>query len=253
MGAYLAAGVLGLAVGRFLSGLIHAALQEAPLGGAMRRLPGCGCRAGLWDRLPLVWWIRNRGRCRRGGHTVDAVYPVVELLTGGLFAAAVFFVGLVWSLPAYLWFVSVTASLGFIDFRRRLIPNRILLPGTAAGIVLLAAGAVLDDRLGDLPEALSSGLGYFLVLLAMNVLARGAIGMGDVKLAFMLGVFAGYDRWETAVTAGIGAFALAGAASVLLLVFRLRSRTDFIPFGPFMVAAAWTAAAWSLASGTGLP
>ena len=158
------------------------------------------------------------------------------------------FVGADWSLPAYLWFCSVTAVLSFIDLRIRLIPDRILFPGTAVGLALLAGGAALEARLHDLPEALASGLGYFLVLLVMNFLTRGAIGMGDVKLAFLLGLFAGYNRWETAAAAGVGAFLLAGAASALLLALRLRTHRDHIPFGPFMTTAAWTAIAWSLSS-----
>lgn len=245
---YLGAGALGLAAGRFLSALAYAALENAPVREAVRRLPGGGRPTSRRDFLPVVWWVRNRaGRLPDGG-PADALFPFVEAVTALLFAGAVHFAGAEWSLPAYLWFCSVTAVLSFIDLRIRLIPDRILFPGTAVGLALLAGGAALEARLHDLPEALASGLGYFLVLLVMNFLTRGAIGMGDVKLAFLLGLFAGYNRWETAAAAGVGAFLLAGAASALLLALRLRTRRDHIPFGPFMTTAAWTAIAWSLSS-----
>lgn len=245
---YLGAGALGLAAGRFLSALASAALENAPVREAVRSLPGGGRPTGWRDFLPVVWWVRNPARRRKDGGRVDPLFPSVEAVAALLFAGAVHFAGMDWSLPAYLWFCAVTAVLSFIDLRSRLIPDRILLPGTAVGLALLTGGAVLESRLDSLPEALASGLGYFLVLLVMNFLTRGAIGMGDVKLAFLLGLFAGYNRWEAAAAAGAGAFLLAGAASVLLLALRLRTRRDHIPFGPFMTAAAWTAIAWSLSS-----
>lgn len=245
---YLGAGALGLAAGRFLAALAAAALENAPVREAVRSLPGGGRPASRLDFLPVVWWARNPAGRRTAGGRVDALFPFVEAVTALLFAGAVHFAGAEWSLPAYLWFCSVTAVLSFIDLRSRLIPDRILLPGTAVGLALLAGGAALEARLDGLPEALASGLGYFLVLLVMNFLTRGAIGMGDVKLAFLLGLFAGYNRWETAAAAGVGAFLLAGVASVLLLALRLRTRRDHIPFGPFMAAAAWAAIAWSLSS-----
>ena len=210
--------------------------------------PGCGCRAGLWDLLPVLWWVRSGGRCPLCRSPAGVVYPLVELLTAGAFASTVHFVGTGWSLPAYLCFVSVTTVLAFVDLGHRLIPNRVLVPGTAACLLLLAGGAALDGRLGELPEALASGAGYFLALLAPALLAGGAIGMGDVKLAFLLGLFAGYGRWEVALLAGTGAFVLAGAVSVLLLAIRVLARDDHIPFGPFMVVAAWVAIAWDLAA-----
>lgn len=243
---YLGAGAAGLAAGRFLAVLAAAALEDAPVREAVRRLPG-GRRPEDWrDFLPAVWWVRNLRR--PGGGPVDALFPCLEAAAAVLFVGAVHFAGIGWRLPAYLWFCSVTAVLAFIDFRRHLIPNRILYPGTAAGLALLAGGAALEARLDGLLEASAAGLGYFLVLLVMNFLTRGAMGMGDVKFAFLLGFFAGYHRWETAAVAGAAAFLLAGTASALLLVLRRRTRRDRIPFGPFMAAGAWASISWHLSA-----
>ena len=92
--------------------------------------------------------MRNKGRCLRCHGAAGVVPPSVEVVTAALFIASLQFVGLEWSLPAYLWFVSVTIVLGFVDLRHRRIPNRILLPGTIVGLALLAGGAVLggSDR-----------------------------------------------------------------------------------------------------------
>ena len=132
-----------------------------------------------------MWWVRNRGRCLQCGGPASRRYPLLELVTAGVFAGASYLVGTAWSLPAYLWFVSVTVVLGFIDAGHRLIPNRILVPGTVVGFLLLAGAATLEGRLGDIPGALAAGIGYFATLLVPALLTRGAIGMGDVKLAFL--------------------------------------------------------------------
>ena len=171
------------------------------------------------------------------------------MVTAGVFVGAAHLVGLTGSLPAYLWFASVTLVLGFIDLGHHLIPNRILVPGTVVGLALLAGGAALEGRLGNLPEAVGTGLRYFVVLLVPAFLTRGAIGMGDVKLALLLGVFTGYGGWEVAVSAGVGAFLLASLAAVILLALKRLARNDHIPFGPFMVAAAWIAIARDLGAG----
>jgi leader peptidase (prepilin peptidase)/N-methyltransferase len=148
--------------------------------------------------------------------------------------------------------VAVTVTLSFVDLRSYRLPNRVLLPGTVVGLFLLAGGALPDGRIDDLPEALATGLGYSVALLIPALLTRGAIGMGDVKLAFLLGLFAGYHGWETAVPAMAGAFLLAGAVGVLLLALRRITRHDYLPFGPFMVAGAWLAIARALVGSPGL-
>ena len=249
MAVYAGAALVGLVLGRFLSVAVAAAPAGMPLRAAVGARPGCGCRAGRWDYVPIVWWIAGRAGCRRCGVPAGITYPLVESVTAGVFVGAVHFVGPTWSLPAYLWFASVTVVLGFIDLGHRLIPNRILVPGTLVGFALLAGGAAPEGRLGDLPGAVATGLGYFAVLLVAALLTRGAIGMGDVKLAFLLGMFAGYGGWEVAVPAGVGAFLLAGLAALTLLVLGKLTRNDHLPFGPFLVAAAWLAIARDLGAG----
>ena len=171
-------------------------------------------------------------------------YPLVEASTAVLFILTTLFIGLVWALPAFLWFISLTIVLIMTDFDHFRLPNRILLPGTVVGVGLLIVGAALDGRLGDVPVALAAGAGYFLLMLLIAIVARGGFGFGDVKLAFILGVFAGYSGWETAALAAFGGFFIGGTTSILLIATRIRSRKDFIPFGPPMMVAAWVAIVW---------
>ncbi|MDE0139809.1 MAG: A24 family peptidase [bacterium] len=246
MPLYLVAGVLGLFAGRLLVSLIRAELDRAPFRSAMACRPACGCPVRPADFVPLWWWAgsRDRDSCSRCHRPAGAFYRLVEPVTAIAWAGTVGLVGVRWTLASFLWMVAVTVVLSFVDVRSYRLPNRVLVPGTVVGLLLLSGGALVDGRIGDVPEALASGLGYSVALLIPALVTRGAIGMGDVKLALLLGLFAGYTGWETAVAALVGAFLLAGAVGVLLLALRRITRHDHLPFGPFMVAGAWLAIAF---------
>ena len=252
MPLYLVAGLVGLFAGRFLVTLTRAELERAPVRSVTACRPTCGCAARPVDYAPVLWWAGAGGSCSRCREPIGVIYRLVEPVTGGAWVGAVWLVGAQWTLAAYLLMVTVTVALSFIDLRSYRLPNRVLVPGTVVGLALLAGGAIADGRIGDVPEALATGLGYSVALLIPALLTRGAIGMGDVKLAFPLGLFAGYHGWETAVAALVGAFLAAGAVGVLLLALRRITRHDHLPFGPFMVAGAWFAIARALVGGAGI-
>ncbi|HHC08583.1 MAG TPA: prepilin peptidase [Actinobacteria bacterium] len=233
--------LLGLAVGSFLTVVAARVPEGESIVSPRSRCRTCGTAVGVRDNVPVVSWILLRGRCRACGAPIGIRYPIVELLTAALFAAAGVVVGPRAVLPAYLWFVGVTLVLAVVDLERKLIPNRILYPGTVVGVVLLGVGAFLDGEPARLPGALGAGLGTFLALGAVWLAARGGFGFGDVKLGFLLGVFVGYGHWSHAVAAFVLAFLLGGVVSVLLLVTGIRGRKDAIPFGPYLVAGAYLA------------
>jgi len=170
--------------------------------------------------------------------------PVIQIVAGLLFAATPWVVGVSWVLPAYLWFVWLTVTLTITDLDDKLIPNRILFPGAAIGGLLLFVGALSDGQSEGLVRGLVGGVAYFLILYGIAWLARGEFGLGDVKLAFLLGAFTAYQGWDELVIAFIAAFVLGGAVSLAFLVTRTRSRKDAIPFGPFLVAGAYIGLAW---------
>ena len=169
--------------------------------------------------------------------------PAVAIATALLFAATPLAIDVDWVLPAYLWFVAVTVTLTLTDLDTKLIPNRILFPGTIVGLVLLMGGAIVEG--GPIVRPLAGGVIYFVLLLALALIARGGFGFGDVKLAFLLGLFTAYQSWETLIVAVFAAFLLGGLVSAILVVFRIRSRKDSIPFGPYLVAGAYLAIVWA--------
>ena len=104
--------------------------------------------------------------------------------------------------------------------------------------MLLTAGGLADGMAGSLVRAALAGVIYFAGMVVLALIARGALGFGDVKLSFLLGLFTGYLGWGHLAIGALGAFILGGVVSVLLLVTRRAGRKDAIPFGPFMTSAA---------------
>lgn len=147
-------------------------------------------------------------------------------------------------LSAFLVFGAATLGLALIDLDHQLIPNRVLFPSLGVGFGLLAVGAIIEADIAGLLRGVGGGVGYFMVLLGVGLLARGGFGMGDVKLALLLGLFAGFVGWGELVVGGLLGILLGGVASILLLVFTKRGRHSKFAYGPYLVAGAWAAVLW---------
>lgn len=233
------AALMGLLIGSFLNVVVY----RIPAGIKVTRPPSacprCGHRIRPRDNLPVVSWLVLRGRCRDCAAPIAARYPLVEAATALLFGITGWVVGASWVLPAYLWFVGVTIALSLIDLDHKRIPNRVLYPGTLVAIALLGIGAVADGDATAMGRALLGGLAFFGFLLGLAVIARGGFGFGDVKLGFLLGVFAAYRSWSAMIVGGFLAFILGGVIAVLLVLLRRTDRKAMIPFGPSLVAGCY--------------
>ncbi len=145
-------------------------------------------------------------------------------------------------LAAHLAWVTLTAALVMTDLEHKLIPNRILYPGTGIAVALLVIGALVDHTPRRLWGA-ALGAGLCLVAMAvLSVLGKGALGMGDVKLSALLGLVCGYWGVEVALRATLSGFLIGGIAALALMLTRRAHRHTQIPFAPALVAGAW----WSL-------
>ena len=170
------------------------------------------------------------------------------MLSGAMgvgWALALHFLGWVGVLPAHLVWVTLTSALVMTDLEHKLIPNRMLYPGTAITAALLGVGSLLDQTPGRLAGALS---GAALCLVGMGLLAalgKGALGMGDVKLSALLGLVCGYQGMWLALWAILSGFLIGGVAAALLVVTGAARRHTRIPFAPALVAGSW----WCLFAG----
>ena len=221
------AGVFGLVLGSFLNVVIHRLPRGESIVKPRSRCPGCEREISARDNIPVLSWLLLRGRCRHCGTKIATRYPLVELLTGALFAGVVLARGADEDAWLGLAFVLVLVPVTFIDLDHRIIPNKITLAGAIAAPVILA---ITDP--GDLPEHLIAAVaaGGFLLLAALAYPA--GMGMGDVKLAFVMGLFLGRDVGP-AMFAGLLAGSVVGAA-IMARKGRKEGRKTAIPFGPFL-------------------
>lgn len=220
--------LLGIALGSF-AGVVAFRLPrgESPIGGRSR-CDTCDAPVPPRDNLPVVSWLLLRGRCRSCGAAIPIRYPLVELALG---------VGFLCSFLAFeaegaaevalaCAFLFVLAIITLTDLEYRIIPNVVLGPASIAAVALVA----LADA-GDLPQhLLAAAIGGGVLLVVSLAYPRG-MGMGDVKLAFVMGLFLG-RAVAPALLIGFAAGAIYGVA--LIARHGSEARKQAVPFGPFL-------------------
>jgi leader peptidase (prepilin peptidase)/N-methyltransferase len=161
-----------------------------------------------------------------------------------LFGACAWRFGASWALPAYLLLFAALLVVSVIDLESYRIPNRILIPATVAAIPLLALAALGQGHPGAFLRAVAGGAAAFGALLVMALISPRGMGMGDVKLAFLLGLYLGYLGWGELALGLFAGFLLGAVIGLGLIVSGLRSRKDAVPFGPFLAAGTVVAVLW---------
>jgi leader peptidase (prepilin peptidase)/N-methyltransferase len=216
--------VPGLALGSFL----NVVAARVPLRRSVVHPPSacmtCQTPIAWYDNIPVFSWALLRGRCRSCGASIPWRYPFVELLTGVLIGACVLAFGLTAQAAVAAFFCAALVAVSVTDLERRVIPNRIVLP--AAAIVLVAQTALEPS-----PEWAIGALGASLFLFLAALAYPSGMGMGDVKLALLLGAALGYTVPVAMMIAMIAALV---PAIVLLARHGSAARKMGIPFGPFL-------------------
>ena len=220
------AAVVGAVVGSFLNVVIHRLPRGESLVHPRSRCPGCGKQIASYDNVPIVSWLALRGRCRHCGEPISPRYPVVELLTALTFAAVVLVRGFDDDLILELPFVAALIALAGIDLDHKLLPNKIVYPLAAYGVI----ATLLVDR-DDLVENLVSGAGAFAFLLAAVIAYPRGMGMGDVKLAGAMGLYLG----ASVIPALLVGFLSGSVVGIVILAREgAAARKKAIPFGVFL-------------------
>ena len=246
------AGLFGLAIGSFLNVVVY----RVPAGRSLTpdsACPNCGTAIRKRDNIPVLSWLLLRGTCRGCAQPISARYPLVEagtavafvLVTSRFGPAAIDAqttpdaVAAAIELVAFLALTAVSIALALIDLDTKRLPNVIVVPALLSGVVLLGAAALVRGDLTALAGAALGGAGLFALYLVLALVSRGGMGMGDVKLAAVLGLYLGFLGWGNLLVGAFAAFVFGGVFGLLLLLVRRAGRKSAIPFGPWMILGAW--------------
>jgi leader peptidase (prepilin peptidase)/N-methyltransferase len=246
-----AVAAVGALIGSFLNVVIHRIPRDESIAFPASHCPTCGTAIKPYDNIPVIGWALLRGRCRSCRAPISARYPAVEILTAVLFALTLaLHSGVTLSLPFDLAFVTAIIALVFIDAEHMILPNVITYPGIALALVArvvvpnLYGVASFGGAHGQTPAWLLSlggavigavvGGGFLWLVGWLWERFRGveAMGLGDVKMMFMVGAYLGWPLTLLAIFVGVLTGSVAGVAAMLK-----RGERDMqmlLPFGIFL-------------------
>ena len=254
---YIAAGIFGAIIGSFLNVVIHRLPLEESIVFPNSRCPSCGAALAFYDNIPVLSYVVLGGKCRGCKERISFRYPAVELLTAALFVAVAWHDGLSAALPFDLVFVSALVALVFIDAEHMILPNVITYPGIVFAIVArivlpYLTGTPHFDDIPSLSGGALAGMPVWVVSLAGAVIGaligggslwlmgwtweklRGieAMGLGDVKMMFMVGAYLGWRLTILTIFVGV----LTGSIIGIALMARQgqRNMQMLLPFGVFL-------------------
>jgi leader peptidase (prepilin peptidase) / N-methyltransferase len=219
-------GAFGAAIGSFVNVLAYRLPRRESIVKPRSRCPHCDTQIAGYDNVPVVSWIVLRGHCRHCGVAIPARYPLVEALTALLFVGVGLKIGLEDTLiPALALTITLVAA-AETDLEHRIIPNRLV---AVSAIAAVALWAIVDP--GRLPENLIAGAAAGGFLLAAAVAYPAGMGMGDVKLAGVMGLYLGTSV-APALFIGFATGAVVGIG--IVLIRGMSARKQGVPFGPFL-------------------
>jgi leader peptidase (prepilin peptidase)/N-methyltransferase len=254
---YISIAIVGAIIGSFLNVIIHRVPREESIVFPNSRCPTCGAVIAFYDNIPVLSYLILRGKCRGCQKRISPRYPFVEILNGLLFVAVAWHDGLSLALPFDLVFASALLALVFIDAEHMLLPNAITYPGIVFAVIARLAIPYLTGSLhfDDLPSLTQGALANSPVWLAslagafLGALIGGgslwlmgwtweklrgieAMGLGDVKMMFMVGAYLGWRLTILTIFVGV----LSGSVIGIVLMARQKERNMqmLLPFGIFL-------------------
>ena len=243
--------IYGLIIGSFVNVLIFRIPQGKSIVTPPSACTNCGSRLTPLDLVPVFSYVFLRGKCRHCGTRISPRYPLVEVITAGVFVILYYKYGLSVPFFAFAFLMTLLIAIFFIDIDHRIIPNGLVLIALAGGLLLFIYNILspMPEVFGDskwwTPLAgLLPGSGFLLVVAILGSLiykTDDAMGMGDVKLMAPIGMFLG---WKLCLIALFISVILGGVLSLLLMVTGIKKRKDTVAFGPFIVIGAFTTIMW---------
>jgi leader peptidase (prepilin peptidase)/N-methyltransferase len=243
-GFYVIFVLLGMIVASFL----NVCADRLPEGQSVvyppSHCPACSRRLAAKDLVPVFSYLWLRGRCRYCGAAIPRRVLWVEIATAVLFGLAFWWYHLSIELPIALFYISLFLVILVIDFEHGLIHNKIVYPALAVALLLSVFFTFFLPEVSIVPHiaqaAIGGGIGL-VVFFLIALVSRGGMGIGDVKLAALIGLATG---WPLVIVALLIGMILGGLAAVVLLGLGIKRRREAMPFGPFLAVAAIVTLLW---------
>ncbi len=234
--------ILGILIGSFLNVVAYRIPREESISYPPSHCPNCNYRLKFYDLIPIFSYIALKGKCRNCKSRISIKYPIVELITGLLFVFTVYHFGLSFEALQYLIIIGFLIPVFIIDLEHSIIPD-----GLNIGILVVSIFSVLiqiytGDKVWS--DLINHGLGLllgggFFLLIAM--VTNGAMGGGDIKIMGALGFLFGV---KNTLLLMFLSFVIGGVLSLILIGLKIKTRKDYIPFGPFICIAAMITIFW---------
>lgn len=240
-------GVLGAAVGSFLTVVVHRVPLRQSVAGPRSHCPSCGTKVRPRHLVPIISYLALRGRCASCGTPISVRYPLLEVVTALLFVAVGLWGGATGRpemVPVGLYLVSIGLALALIDLAVHRLPDVIVLPSYPIVAGLLVVASAISGDWWALGRAGIGAAAVFALYLLLTLIHPRGMGWGDVKLSGLLGGILGYVGWGTLVVGVFAGFLLGSLVAIGMIVMRRGTGKTALPFGPFMLLGAVVGLLW---------
>jgi len=224
----------GAVIGSFLNVCIFRLPRKESIVFPGSHCPVCSHQIPFYHNIPIISYLFLRGRCSHCKHPISMRYIVVEILSGLLTVLAFQRFGLTIELPYYLILVYSLIVISFIDFDTNLILNKLLILLFGASLVFNLIFNIIDWKTGALGFAAGGGILLLFAVLGRYILKKESMGMGDVKLAAVMGFFLG---WKLVLAVLYAGFVIALLYYLAVKIFNSKSAQKRIPMAPFFSIA----------------
>lgn len=225
----------GLIIGSFLTVCIHRVPQNLSIVFPRSACVNCNQTICWYDNIPVLSFLFLRGRCRHCQAVILSRYPIIELSNGLGYMAILWRFGWGWESVVYAIVFSALLAITWIDWDHQIIPDVISLPGIVLGVA--AASTVLPTGFVNslIGVLVGGGVLLFMAWISPYLFGKEGIGGGDIKLLAMIGAFLG---WKAALLTLMLASVVGSVIGIGLLVFKIVTRGQYIPFGPYLALGA---------------
>ena len=233
--------ILGLIVGSFSNVCIYRIPRNESIIYPASHCSKCRTTILAKDNIPLLSYILLKGRCRNCGSRISIQYPGVEFLTGLVYVIIYQIYGLSVQSLIYIILSSALIIIAFIDLNEQVIPEVISLPGIVVGLILSFFVHHISFVNSALGIVIGGGIILVIRLAGSAIFKKEAMGGGDIKLAAMIGAFLG---WRYIIISLFLGFFLGAIAGIFLIMSKIKSKEDVVPFGPFIILGSFITFLW---------